>query len=77
MINKSIFIQTLAYFMLPLALAIIHSIVGISVTDDFVSVFGKSSIIESALITMGGIIIIYGAYFIATYIGYKNIVKKS
>lgn len=77
MINKSIFIQTLAYFMLPLTLAIIHSIVGISVANDFVSLFGKSSIIESALITMGGIIIIYGAYFIATYIGYKNIVKKS
>lgn len=77
MMNKSIFIQTLAYFMLPLVLAIVHSVVGISVADDFVSIFGKSSILESALITMGGIIIIYGAYFIATYIGYKNIVKKS
>ncbi|MGG7097129.1 FtsX-like permease family protein [Clostridium sardiniense] len=77
MINKSIFIQTLAYFMLPLVLAIVHSVVGISVADDFVSIFGKSSILESALITMGGIVIIYGAYFIATYIGYKNIVKKS
>lgn len=77
MINKSIFIQTLAYFMLPLILAIVHSVVGISVANDFISIFGKSSILESALITMGGIIIIYGAYFIATYIGYKNIVKKS
>ncbi|MGG7078915.1 FtsX-like permease family protein [Clostridium sardiniense] len=77
MINKSIFIQTLAYFMLPLVLAIVHSVVGISVANDFVSIFGKSSILESALITMGGITIIYGAYFIATYIGYKNIVKKS
>lgn len=77
MINKSIFIQTLAYFMLPLILAIVHSIVGISVANDLVSVFGKSSIVESALITMGGIIIIYGAYFIATYIGYKNVVKKN
>ncbi|MBM7833784.1 FtsX-like permease family protein [Clostridium sardiniense] len=77
MINKSIFIQTLAYFMLPLVLAIVHSVVGISVANDFISVFGKSSIVEAALLTMGGIIIIYGAYFIATYIGYKNIVKKS
>ena len=37
MINKSIFIQTLIYFGAPLALAIVHSIVGIYVVNDFIS----------------------------------------
>lgn len=76
MINKSIFIQTLAYFMLPLVLGIVHSIVGICVASDFIELFGRGSIVESSLITMGAIIIIYGGYFVTTYISYKNIVKK-
>ena len=42
MINKTIFTQTLIYFMLPLALALVHSIVGIAVVNDFITMFGKS-----------------------------------
>lgn len=76
MINKTIFIQTLSYFMLPLALAIVHSVVAIKVTNSFISLYGKSSIISSSLLTMVFIIIVYSGYFIATYFGYKNIVKK-
>lgn len=76
MINKTIFIQTLSYFMLPLVLAIVHSVVAIKVVNSFISLYGKSSIISSSLLTMGFIIIVYSGYFIATYFGYKNIVKK-
>ena len=76
MINKTIFIQTLSYFMLPLALAIVHSVVAIKVTNSFISLYGKSSIISYSLLTMVFIIIVYSGYFIATYFGYKNIVKK-
>ncbi|MDO5038999.1 FtsX-like permease family protein [Clostridium sp.] len=76
MINKTIFIQTLSYFMLPLALAIVHSVVAIKVTNSFIALYGKPSIISSSLLTMVFIIIVYSGYFIATYFGYKNIVKK-
>ncbi|WP_024614368.1 FtsX-like permease family protein [Clostridium sp. Ade.TY] len=76
MINKTIFIQTLSYFMLPLVLAIVHSVVAIKVVNSFISLYGKSSILSSSLLTMGFIIIVYSGYFIATYFGYKNIVKK-
>ena len=76
MINKTIFIQTLSYFMLPLALAIVHSVVAIKVINSFISLYGKSSIISSSLLTMVFIIIVYSGYFIVTYFGYKNIVKK-
>ncbi|KJU72194.1 FtsX-like permease family protein [Clostridium baratii] len=76
MINRSIFAQTLIYFALPLVLAIVHSIVGIYQANAFISAFGNSSIITASLATMGVIIVIYGGYFIATYFGYKNIVKK-
>lgn len=73
MINKTIFIQTLIYFAMPLVLAIIHSIVGISVANEFISLYGNAEIGASATITALLIITIYGGYFYATYIGYKNV----
>ena len=76
MINKSIFTQTFIYFALPLVLAIVHSIVGIYQANEFISAFGSSSILTASIMTMGVIIVIYGGYFIATFFGYKNIVKK-
>lgn len=76
MINKSIFTQTLLYFSLPLILAVIHSIVAIYQANDFISVFGNSNIVQASIMTMGVIIVIYGAYFVATYLSYKNIIKK-
>ncbi|MEG2867568.1 MAG: FtsX-like permease family protein [Terrisporobacter sp.] len=76
MINKSIFTQTFIYFALPLVLAIVHSIVGIYQANEFISSFGSSSILIASIMTMGVIIVIYGGYFIATFFGYKNIVKK-
>lgn len=77
MINRSIFIQTLIYFIAPLSLAVVHSIVGIYVTNDFISIFGNTNIISSALITLGFIILIYSGYFYATYTSYKRIIKNS
>ncbi len=73
MINKTIFIQTLIYFAMPLVLAIIHSIVGISVANEFISLYGNAEIGASATITALLLIAIYGGYFYATYIGYKNV----
>ncbi len=73
MINKTIFIQTLIYFAMPLVLAIIHSIVGISVANEFISLYDNAEIGASATITALLIIAIYGGYFYATYIGYKNV----
>lgn len=77
MINKTIFTQTLIYFMVPLTLAVVHSIVGIGVANEFIKVYGKPNIGPSALITLLIIVIIYGGYFYATYTGYKSIVRNS
>ena len=77
MINQTIFIQTLIYFTLPLALAFIHSVVGINVVSDLISAFCKPDIGLSSLITGVIFIVIYMGYFYATYTGYKNIIKNS
>lgn len=73
MINKTIFIQTFIYFVMPLILAVIHSTVGISVANEFISLYGNTDIGASAMITALLIVAIYGGYFYATYIGYKNV----
>lgn len=75
-INKTIFIQTLVYFSLPVILAFIHSVIGIKVANDFVSVYNKPDIMGSSLITAVIFMIVYIIYFYITYSGYKNIVKN-
>lgn len=78
MINKTIFIQTLIYFSLPLGLGVIHAIFGIYVVNkDLTSLYGQSDILVSSIMTMMGIIVIYGGYFLTTYVGYKSIIKNA
>lgn len=75
MINKTIFKQTLIYFMVPLALAIVHSTIGILVINDLIKLFNNQSIGLSSFITLFSLVVVYSGYFYATYTGYKNIVK--
>lgn len=72
LINKAILRQSLIYFLVPLGLAVIHSIVGICALRENFS-FHYQSVIVSSLF----LVIIYGAYFYATYVGVKNMVKNS
>ena len=77
MINKTIFTQTVIYFVMPLTLAIVSSIVGINVVNKFIALYGKPNIGPTALLTLGLLVIVYGGYFYVTYVGYKSIVKNS
>lgn len=77
MINKTIFTQTVIYFVMPLTLAIVSSIVGINVVNKFIALYGKPNIGPTALLTLGILVIVYGGYFYVTYVGYKSIVKNS
>ncbi|EJT6172017.1 ABC transporter permease [Clostridium perfringens] len=78
MINKAIFTQVGVYFMLPLSLAIVHAIVGLKVSSSIVGMFGNASIMPNIIMTAVIIVIIYGGYFLATYLGAKkNINERS
>ncbi|SFA97247.1 FtsX-like permease family protein [Clostridium frigidicarnis] len=76
MINKSILTQVGIYFMMPLSLAIVHSIVGLKIVSNVVSVVGNENIIKYILITSLILLTIYGGYFAATYNGAKKMVKS-
>ena len=77
LINKAIFIQNLIYFAIPLALAIIHSIVGITVVNEIFKTYSQSIMGVSLLMIGLALVIIYGGYFYATYIGFKSIVRNN
>ena len=77
MINKSLFRQIGMFFGLPLILAIIHSIFGIQFLLTMMSgLANKEDLLPSIVATVIIIGVIYGAYFIATYIGSKNVIKE-
>ncbi|MGL5712015.1 MAG: FtsX-like permease family protein [Paraclostridium sp.] len=75
-INKTIFIQTLVYFSIPVSLALLHSVVGIKVANGFIAMYNKPNIGGSIFISGSIFILIYAIYFYTTYTGYKNIVKS-
>ena len=78
MINKSLFEQIAIFFMLPLILAIIHSIFGIQFAlSIFNTLASKDQLLPSIILTIIVMSLIYGCYFLATYIGCKNIIKES
>lgn len=77
LINKAILQQNLIYFIIPLALAMLHSIVGMIVINKIFSAYNSSLIGSSSLMISLALVIIYGGYFYATYIGSKNIVRNS
>lgn len=77
MINQALFRQIAIFFMLPLVLAIIHSIFGIQFVMSMMSVLASAEeLLPSIVVTVIIIGIIYGAYFTATYFVSKNIIKE-
>ena len=77
MINKSLFRQIGIFFGVPLLLAVIHSIFGIQFAVKMMSgLASEKDLLPSAIATVVIIGVIYGAYFLATYFGSKNIIKE-
>lgn len=77
MINSSLFKQIGIFCMLPLIVAIIHSIFGIQFGINVMEVLAsKEELLPSAIVTVAVISVIYGIYFMATYLESKNIIKE-
>lgn len=77
MINKALFRQIGIVFMLPLVLAIIHSIFGIQFAlSTMTAITSTDELIPSIIATVCIMGAVYGLYFLATYLGSKNIIKE-
>ncbi len=76
MINRALLCQIAIYFVMPLTLATIHSVVGIKVASYMVEMIGQANILRDSIFVSIVIITIYGGYFVATYLGSKSIISK-
>ena len=77
MINQALFRQIGIFFMMPLILAIIHSVFGIKFVISMMAGLAISEeLISSIIATVVILGVIYGAYFMATYTGSKSIIKE-
>ena len=76
MCSQSVNFQIAIYFMMPLSLAIVHSLVGITAMDKVIAILGKTDRLMPALMTSGIVVLIYGLYFLATCSGYKRILNQ-
>lgn len=78
MINRSLFRQIGIFFAVPLILAIIHSIFGIQfVLSMMAGLASSEELLPSIIVTAITIGLVYGIYFIATYLRSKSIIKEN
>ena len=76
MMNRALFYQTGIFYLLPLALAMVHSVFGIEVGRQIIATFSAQDMGPSIALTAVLIVLIYGGYFIATYYQSKRIIKE-
>lgn len=76
MIHQALFYQIGIFFLFPLIIAMIHSIFGISFCNYILETIGNEKLLESIIMTSIFLVIIYGGYFLITYICSKNIIKE-
>lgn len=77
MIHMALFRQIGIFFGMPLILATIHSVFGIQYALSVLSgVASTKDLLPSVIATVVVMGMIYGAYFMATYLGSKNIIKE-
>ncbi len=77
MIHRSLLKQIALYFFIPLALAIVHAVVGVRVMTDAIMAIGFQDVFLQSLGIAAFIFVIYGGYYFATYSGCKRIVDAN
>ena len=77
MIYRSLLAQVLVYFLVPLGLAVCHSVCAIGVlSDSLLDAIGVSSA-GPIMMAAGLTLVIYGGYMLVTYLAARGIVKGS
>lgn len=76
MINKALFSQMGLFFIFPLALAIVHSVFGMMVSTKILDTMGAYDIAGAIGITAAIVVIIYGGYFLITYLCSRKIISE-
>ncbi|MDO4443448.1 MAG: FtsX-like permease family protein [Slackia sp.] len=76
MIEGALFKQVSVYFLFPLILGIAHTLCAMQVVTDVVRVFGNFDIGVVSAVAVAAFLLVYGAYFLATYGAARAMVLK-
>ena len=76
MLNRALFIQIAIFFVFPLLVGILHSVFGIKFASSIIEIFGSGGLLASIPITASMLILIYGGYFLLTYLSSKRIISE-
>ena len=75
-ITKSLFLQSGIFFLLPLLLACLHAFVGMKFGMFAISMIVTGSMLKPILFTAAVVVLIYGGYFLLTFLGSKSITRE-
>ena len=73
--GRSVDIQVLLSFFLPLALALVHAAVGMTAANAVIAQVGKVDAAASSAVTALLLVAVYGGYFLATCWGSRRLVR--
>lgn len=76
MINKSLLYQIGISFMFPLVVALIHSFVGLSEVNRIIKLMANINIMDNIVMTVIFMVIVYGGYYLATYLASNRIINE-
>lgn len=75
MIDMALFKQIGIFFAFPLIFALIHSVFGIKFINIILATMGMSSMAASIGLTLAFVAVIYGGYFLITYLCSRSIIR--
>ena len=75
-IRHSLLAQSGVFFAMPLLLAIVHSVFGMQTAMFILTAFGRGGLLGSILLAATVILVIYGIYFVITYICSRKIISE-
>lgn len=77
LIARSASQQVALAFLMPLGLALIHSMVGMKAANDIIATAGEVDSVGSSLATAAVLILVYGGYFLATALACRRMARQS
>ncbi|MCI8423141.1 MAG: FtsX-like permease family protein [Lawsonibacter sp.] len=68
--------QVALAFLLPLGLALIHSMVGMKAANDIIAQVGRVDSVHSSMVTAFVLVLVYGGYFLATALACRRMTRN-
>lgn len=73
LVSRSAVEQVALAFLLPLGLALVHTVVGMKAANDLIAQATKVDSVQSALVTALVLLLVYGGYFLATSLACRRL----